>query len=238
MEQPARPVILIPAFDPDARLVALVRELRRDFPRIVLVDDGSTRGREELAAAVEAGAEKLLVHPENRGKGAALKTGFAYLLAAAGEPPDVITADADGQHTPADIRKIADGLRERRRGLVLGVRAFAGRVPFRSRFGNFWTRWFFFLLTGLFVRDTQTGLRGIPGPLLPRVAALPGARYEYEMVMLADARRHEEPPLQVPIETVYLDGNAASHFSPLKDTVRIYRALFSFRFGGRGKGRS
>lgn len=200
----------------------LVRKLNERFARLVVVNDGSTRGLETLSA-VEPLVEKLLVHPVNRGKGAALKTAFDYLGAV-----DVVTADADGQHTPEDIVKVAEALKTQRRGLVLGVRAFVGKVPFRSRFGNWWMRIFFFLLTGLYVRDTQTGLRGIPAELVSRVRALEGERYEYEMVMLADAKRQAAKPVQIPIETIYLNDNAESHFSPLKDTIRIYRALFRY----------
>ena len=215
--------VLIPAYNPDEKLLDLLPKLKERFSRIVLVDDGSTAGRDVFRKAGEH-VEKILVHERNRGKGAALKTGFAYV----GDSSDVITADADGQHTPEDIAKIAEGLKTHRGGLVLGVRAFSGKVPFRSRFGNWWTRWFFFLMTGLMIRDTQTGLRGIPAGLIPRVAAIPGDRYEYEMAMLADAKRHPERPLQIPIETVYIDSNATSHFNPLLDTIRIYRSLLQF----------
>lgn len=174
-------------------------------------------------AEVEPLVERVLTHPLNRGKGAAIKTGLDYL-----KDVNVITADADGQHTPADIVRVAEALESHRDGLVLGVRAFDGKVPLRSRFGNWWTRLWFFVLTGLWVKDTQTGLRGIPSALIPRIRALEGERYEYEMVMLADAKRHASRPLQIPIETIYLNDNSESHFSPLKDTVRIYRALFRY----------
>lgn len=214
--------ILIPAYNPDEKLLKLLEALQGKFDRIVLVDDGSTKGREIFPQA-EKYVEKILVHEKNRGKGAALKTGLAYI----GEE-DVITADADGQHKPEDIKRVADALKTHRGGLVLGVRAFSGKVPLRSRFGNFWTRWLFFLMTRLMIRDTQTGLRGIPGPLVARIAAIPGDRYEYEMAMLADCRRHDEKPLQIPIETVYIDENATSHFNPILDTIRIYRSLLQF----------
>ncbi len=216
------PVVVIPAYEPDEKLLSLLKKLREHFRRIVVVDDGSTRAAGIFAEA-DRYVERVLVHRVNRGKGAAIKTALAHL----GEV-DVITADADGQHTVEDIAKIAEGLKTHRNGLVLGVRAFSGKVPLRSRFGNWWTRWFFFLLTGLEISDTQTGLRGIPAPLVARVGALPGDRYEYEMVMLADARHHAEKPLQIPIETIYLENNATSHFSPIRDSVRIYRALFRF----------
>ena len=214
--------VLIPAYNPDGRLLELVNRLRETFSRIVVVDDGSVSGGETFAQ-VEPLVEKVLRHPVNRGKGAAIKTGLAWLGAC-----DVVTADADGQHRPEDIVRVAAALREHRGGLTLGVRAFSGHVPFRSRFGNFWTRLFFFVMTRLWVRDTQTGLRGIPAGLVARVAALPGERYEYEMAMLADARRHAMRPFEVPIATVYVENNATSHFQPFLDTVRIYRSLLAF----------
>jgi len=215
--------VLIPAYNPDEKLLALLPKLKERFSHVVLVDDGSVTGKDVFEKA-RPYVDALLVHERNRGKGAALKTGFAHL----GDSTDVITADADGQHTPEDIAKVADGLATHRDGLVLGVRSFSGKVPLRSRFGNWWTRWFFFLMTGLMVRDTQTGLRGIPAPLLPRVAKIPGERYEYEMAMLADAKHHPSRPLQIPIETVYIDSNATSHFNPILDTIRIYRSLIQF----------
>ena len=215
--------LLIPAYNPDEKLLALLPKLKERFSHVVLVDDGSVAGRDVIEKAAPY-VDAVLVHERNRGKGAALKTGFAYLDGSS----DVITVDADGQHTPEDVAKIAEGLKRHRDGLVLGVRSFAGNVPLRSRFGNWWTRWFFFLLTGMMVRDTQTGLRGIPAPLLPRVAQIPGERYEYEMAMLADAKNYPSRPLQIPINTVYIDSNATSHFNPILDTIRIYRSLVQF----------
>lgn len=194
---------------------------------MVVVNDGSTRGL-DVFDRIAPLVEKVIVHPVNRGKGAALKSAFAYLGAV-----NVVTADADGQHAIEDIERVAEALERNREGLVLGVRGFAGEVPFRSRFGNWWTRIFFYLLTGLYVRDTQTGLRGIPAGLLSRVAALDGERYEYEMVMLADSKHHPSCPLQLPIRTIYLDDNSESHFSPLGDTIRIYGALFRYLWHSR-----
>ena len=222
-------VVLIPVFEPGRMLPDFVERLSKRFERIVLVDDGSTCGLEHLEA-VRPFVERILRHAVNSGKGAALKTGLGYIGDA-----DVVTADADGQHSVEDIVRIASALRTHREGIVLGVRAFNGHVPFRSRFGNWWTRLVFGMLTGLWVADTQTGLRGIPSELAARVRVLPGDRYEYEIVMLADARRHAMKPLQIPIETIYTDGNPESHFSPVRDSFRIYRALFGFLLKRRDK---
>ncbi len=219
--------ILIPAYNPDEKLLRLVEDLKPRFGRILVVDDGSTSGR-EVFPAVERLGVPVAVHEVNRGKGAALKTGFAWIEANWPGIRSVVTADADGQHRPDDIARVAEASLAHPGGLTLGVRAFSGKVPLRSRFGNWWTRQFFWLMTRIRVSDTQTGLRGIPCGLLKRMLTLEGDRYEYEMQMLADARFHDEPPCQVPIETVYIAGNASSHFNPVLDSFRIYGALVKF----------
>ena len=224
-------VLVIPVCDPDeARFPPLVRRLRSDFAHVVVVDDGSTKGRGAFDN-VRGDVDAVLVHEVNCGKGAALRTAFAWVRANLPHAVGVVTVDGDGQHDPDDVRRVAEELaREPNGGLVLGVRSFAGNVPFRSRLGNLWTRGLFRLLTGLAVSDTQTGLRGIPSALLPRLLAIPGDRYEYEIRMLADARRHPAPPREVPVRTIYLDGNASSHYRPLRDTFRTQLALWGTLF--------
>ena len=224
-----RVAILVPAYDPDGKLAALVEDLQPLFPHLVLVDDGSIHGRDVLDE-VRGRVEVLLVHDVNRGKGAALRTGLSWIREHLPAVRAVVTADSDGQHRPADIRRIAEAALGHPDGLVLGVREFAGKVPFRSRLGNVWTRLLFRLLTGLPVRDTQTGLRGLPRTLFDTLLKIPGDRYEYEIRMLVDARRHAAPPLQIPIETVYLEGNRSSHFRPFRDTLLTQVALWSARF--------
>ena len=229
-----RVAIVLPVYDPDeTRLPALVRRLRADFAHIVVVDDGSTRGRAAFDA-IYGTVDVVLSHRSNRGKGAALKTAFAWVTENLPKAIGVVTADGDGQHAPEDVRRVAEELeRSPDGGLVLGVRSFGRGVPFRSRLGNIWTRALFRLLTGLAVSDTQTGLRGIPASLLPRMLAIPGERYEYETRMLADARFHPAPPREVPIRTIYLDGNSASHYRPLTDTLLTQSALWGSVFSHR-----
>lgn len=220
-------VVLIPAYQPDEKLVSLVDALRPEFGRIVVVNDGST-GCDAVFEKIAAKVDALLVHETNRGKGAAIKTGLQHVLANYPETCGVVTADADGQHRLPDIKAVAEAMSSNPSGLTLGVRKFTGKVPLRSVFGNKFTIYVFFLLTGMKVSDTQTGLRGIPAKLLRRVSKLPGRRYEYEMNMLADAKRHESPPQEIPIETIYIADNASSHFHPVRDAIRIYRSLLQF----------
>ena len=223
--------LVIPVCDPDEeRFPPLVRRLREDSTHVVVVDDGSARGRPAFDV-VRGDVNAVLVHEVNRGKGAALRTAFAWVQANLPRAAGVVTVDGDGQHDPEDVRRVAEALAEGpAEGLVLGVRTLGGDVPFRSKLGNIWTRGLFRLLTGLAVSDTQTGLRGIPSALLPRLLAIPGDRYEYEIRMLADARRHPAPPVEVPVRTIYLDGNASSHYRPLRDTFRTQLALWGSLF--------
>jgi glycosyltransferase involved in cell wall biosynthesis len=220
--------LVIPAYEPARTMPALVSALADDFASVVVVDDGSRSPEAADAFAALAGmpSVRLLRHAANRGKGAALKTAFADVLRHAPDCAGVVTADADGQHLTDDIRRVADATLANPGRVTLGVRSFSGSVPFRSRLGNFWTCGEFFLLTRRWVRDTQTGLRGIPRALLPRLAALAGDRYDYEARMLVAAARLPGGPVQVPIATVYLEGNKTSHYRPLADTLSTQLALF------------
>ena len=222
-----RVAVLIPAYNPDEKFLDLVVKLKGEFRDIVVVNDGSTEGVDVFRGVAERGVP-VIVHEVNRGKGAALKTGFSWIRDNLPECCAVVTADADGQHRPNDIVRVAEATLKNPETIALGVRAFTGKVPLRSRFGNWWTRQFFFLATRMRVADTQTGLRGIPAGLLPRMLEFPGERYEYEMAMLADACNYPKSPVQVPIETVYVAENASSHFNPLVDSLRVCSALVKF----------
>ncbi|NLG24390.1 MAG: glycosyltransferase family 2 protein [Clostridiales bacterium] len=216
--------VLIPAYKPDGRLVTLVDALMAaGFARIVAVDDGGGPAYADIFEQLRGKAE-VLTHEVNRGKGAALKTGLRHLMATPGIA--VVTADADGQHTPEDCVRIADALIAHPGALVLGTRD-KKQMPPRSRAGNTLTCGVFGLVTGLWVSDTQTGLRGLPADSLPRFAGLSGDRYEYELSVLMDARHRRMAVVEVPIETVYLDQkNSSSHFHALRDGLRIYALLF------------
>ena len=195
------------------------------------MDGDSTAACEAIFTAIATlpGVE-LQRHAVNLGKGRALKTGFNRVLEEPGDLLGVITADADGQHTPEDIEKVARALLFSNPRPVLGSRGFEHGVPWRSRLGNALTRSLFGLLTGTRLADTQTGLRGIPLALLPELVTLGGERYEYEMTMLAYLCRSGRTPLEVPIATVYLDQNRASHFHPVWDSMRIYLVLLRCLF--------
>jgi glycosyltransferase involved in cell wall biosynthesis len=165
--QPQRPesiAIVIPAYKPSRALLDVVKTLAgADARPIVVVDDGSGSDSRALFDEVESFPEvRLLRHAVNLGKGAALKTAINFVLCEMPGITGIVTADADGQHHPDDIRRVAEALAANPASLVLGCRAFGKDVPLRSKFGNVLTSAVMHALLGRKLSDTQTGLRGIP----------------------------------------------------------------------------
>ena len=223
-------VAVIPAFRPGGRLVELVEALARSgLPAVIVVNDGSGPDYESCFAALpRSGQVHLLEHAVNLGKGAALKTGINYALCRFPGCAGVVTADADGQHHPEDILRVACALAEQPQVLVLGVRSFTSGVPLRSRLGNALASVAARLLLGQRLTDTQTGLRGIPAFLLPRLLTIPSAGYEFELDMLIAARHQSCPVVQEPIRTIYQAGGQESYFRPLRDSMRVGFVLLRF----------
>ena len=222
-------IVLVPAYEPDHRLADLVRDLRATDPalHVLVVDDGSGPSFRGVFDATAALGAVVVRHDVNRGKGRALKTGFHH-AAALWPGVDVVCADSDGQHTPADVLAVAGRVRASRTAMVLGARQFTGPVPSRSRLGNGLTRRLFFLTTGIDLNDTQTGLRAYPAEMLGWLCEVEGERFEYELELLLRARDAGHAIVEVPISTVYLDGNASSHFRPVRDSARVYAPLLRF----------
>lgn len=222
--------VLIPAYQPDARLPRLILELHRADPstKIVVVDDGSGQKFSDIFEASATAGAHVISYENNRGKGYALREGFTWIRDIAGDSPEcVVTADADGQHTLNDIFRVGRTCTDTGKS-VLGVREFVGHVPARSRIGNTATSALFWLATGWKLKDTQTGLRAFPVALLPALLEVQGDRYEYELRVLLHLAKFRHPVTQIPIETIYEAGNPTSHFRPLQDSARIWAPLLKF----------
>jgi putative flippase GtrA len=224
------PGLVIPVYQPEPALRSLVEDLLREpYAFVIVVDDGSSpEHRPMFSALAELPRVRVLTHAINLGKGDALKTGFNEALVEFPDACGVVTVDADGQHLPEDVRRVAEALTESPDHLCLGVREFSGNVPLRSRLGNSLTRQFFRVLVGGNLRDTQTGLRGIPATMMRDLLASKAARYEFELEMLIRARKLDAPCRQIPIATVYEAGNRTSHFDPLFDSLRVYFVFIRF----------
>ncbi len=227
--------VIIPAFRPDERLIALTADVLSRGYAVIVVDDGSEADYGSVFDRLDERVT-LLRHPINRGKGAGIKTGLAYILEQNSRMADeldrtqfVCVMDADGQHAPADMERVMAAAKEHPKGLTLGVREVNRKMPLRSRFGNAVTRFLFHMLTGAKVSDTQTGLRAFSTAIIPALLRVEGERYEYEMGVLAYVAHHRLGFTEVPIATLYEDRkNSTSHFRVVRDSLLIYKGLFKF----------
>lgn len=222
--------LIIPAYKPDEKLLSTIKgAIAVGFSDIVVVDDGSGVSYEEIfKSAEQCSGCTLLRHTDNKGKGAALKTAFSYILENRPNGVGVVTADADGQHTTRDIQLVAEKMKETGH-IVLGCRDFSiAEIPPRSRFGNLCTRTVFKLFFGMRVTDTQTGLRAFPRAVLSDLLKIKGDRYEYETNMLIFMSQSALSYEEVTVETVYMDNNASSHFRVIRDSIRIYGLIVKY----------
>lgn len=225
-------IVIIPAFNPDETLLHLVDNLSKMNLKTIVINDGSKKECNTIFDLLKSDYHcNICTHERNLGKGAALKTGIKFAIANDPDCCGFVTADADGQHLPSDILKIAKLLEGNTNDIILGTRDFSnGKIPLKSYLGNRITSFVFQLSTGKKCLDTQTGLRGIPKQYAKACLTIPGSKYEYEMNMLLEMARMGVSFRYVPITTIYLKHNVSSHFHPIKDSVRIYLNILKYSF--------
>ena len=224
--------VVLPSLNPDEKLLAVVDGLLEyGFTDIIVVNDGSApENMHYFEEAAKHPQVQLLHHEVNRGKGAALKTAFAWFLEHRPDGAGVVTVDGDHQHHPEDTRACAQVMLETG-NIVLGVRDFSqADVPKRSRMGNNITSWVFKVFVGMKISDTQTGLRAIPTRQLRRIVEVGGDRFEYETNMLLNMKQWRMAYEQVKIRTVYIEENKSSHFRAVRDSWRIYKLILGHFF--------
>jgi putative flippase GtrA len=228
-------IVLIPAYEPDMKLIRLLETIVETGGgvKVLLVNDGSEPDYDEIFDRASALGCAVIGHPVNRGKGYALKRGFEYVEQFF-PGHDVVCADCDGQHAVVDILRVANSTAANRDAMVLGSRQFTGRVPLANRFGNAVTRVVFARSTGQRLYDTQTGLRGYPASMLRWLQTVHGDRFEYELNVLLQAAEVGVTIQELPVETIYIEGNASSHFRPLVDSARVYAPLVKFSLSSLG----
>jgi glycosyltransferase involved in cell wall biosynthesis len=211
-----RIAILIPAFNAATLLEPVVRGSRQHSRYVVVIDDGSIDGTSDVAE--KAGA-LVLRHEENRGKGAALRTGFEWALESAFD--GVVTLDADGQHLPADIPKFIAARATTGADLIIGGRShhFGGMLP-RRRLANRFSAWTISIAAGRKVTDSQSGFRFYSAKLL-RGVRLHATGFDMESEVIVRAGRRGFKIETIPIDLGFVNGVATSHYRPVHDTLRI-----------------
>ncbi len=159
-------IAIIPAYNPDMKLVELVLQLRkRGISDIVVINDGSEEQTFKIFNQLSEYVT-VLTHNVNRGKGAAIKTALKYLSNDLSDIQGIVILDADGQHRTEDAIHLLEEVHGNYSGLVLGVRSFKGKIPLRSLLGNTVTKYVFRLCSGKWISYTQTGLRAFSADMV------------------------------------------------------------------------
>ena len=232
-----RVAVVIPVYNHERMVADVVqRSLKLGVP-VIVVDDGSTDATHDQIKRFEG--IRILRHRSNRGKGAALLTGFAV---AAKLSDWAITLDADGQHHPEDAQRLIDAIPETERPIIIGKRdgMLGADVPWTSRFGrefsNFWVR----MSGGPAVADSQSGFRAYPLPECLHLG-VSARRFQFEVEVLVKATWCQMPVTEVPVRVSYRPGaRRISHFHPFFDFLRntglfsrlITHRILTLRFRG------
>ena len=219
-------VPVIPCYNPPEVFSNIILELYSMGVRdVIIIDDGSNNKR--IFSIANKKGYTVIEHNTNKGKGEAIKSGIRYYRKHfIDKYKGVVMIDCDGQHRVWDMDKVGQEMIHSDK-FTMGVRNFnIDGVPFRNKIGNKITSLVFKWMFGVYIKDTQTGLRGVPNRLIDTVLKIDGERYEYEISMLIDIVKMKEEIKEVEIETVY-DNNKKrySYFNPFKDSYRIYKEM-------------
>lgn len=219
-------VPVIPCYNPPEVFSNIILELYSMGVRdVIIIDDGSNNKR--IFSIANKKGYTVIEHNTNKGKGEAIKSGIRYYRKHfIDKYKGIVMIDCDGQHRVWDMDKVGQEMIHSDK-FTMGVRNFnIDGVPFRNKIGNKITSLVFKWMFGVYIKDTQTGLRGVPNRLIDTVLKIDGERYEYEISMLIDIVKMKEEIKEVEIETVY-DNNEKrySYFNPFKDSYRIYKEM-------------
>ncbi len=211
-----RALVLIPSFNAAKTVGNVVRDAKQYVPDVVVINDGS---RDDTATVARAASAEVVDHPQNRGKGGALKTGFAYAIQNGYDV--VITLDADGQHLPREIPKFLRAREETKADLIIGGRShlFDQMLP-RRRLANRFSAWTIAKASKTGITDSQSGFRLYSANMLRHVRLrTEGFDLESEVIVRAGVGGFKV--ITIPIDLGFVDGISTSHYKPLKDTLRI-----------------
>jgi glycosyltransferase involved in cell wall biosynthesis len=217
--------ILIPAYNAQETLGSVLKKIEPLKMDTLVVNDGSS---DETKRVVSENGVHLLEHPLNLGKGAALQTGFQYILQK--DYQVVITLDADGQHDPSEIPSLLKIFQSVKPDILIACRAAEfGRMTFLRRFWNRLGVKAVARLCHSDITDSQSGFRLIRAKVLKEVS-LSTSRFETELELLIKACKKGFSVLSVPIITQKVDGTVSSHFRPVVDTWMVCKLFLRCLF--------
>jgi glycosyltransferase involved in cell wall biosynthesis len=216
---------IIPAYNSSATIEQVIQDTRQQLPvkSIIVVDDGSHDKTAEISKKIGV---IVLSHPVNRGKGAALKTGFAKALECGADV--IFTLDADGQHQPQVFGEFLQVMRENTADIVIGNRMQSlKKMPFHRILSNRITSKLISLRIGYPIEDSQCGFRLLRSSVIRKVK-LELNRFDLESELIIKAGLAGFHFGAVPIETIYHNQSSAIHH--IRDTFRFVKLYFKSFF--------
>jgi glycosyltransferase involved in cell wall biosynthesis len=215
--------LLVPAYNEARTIGQVVSSACKIIDPVVVVDDGS---QDDTAQIAQDSGAFVIKHQVNSGKGAALRTGFQYVLDHGHDA--VITMDSDGQHDVDDIPAFLEAFHTEgdngKLGIIIGSRMQdISTMPTIRKFTNKLTSFISSLLAHQELRDSQSGFRLISSDVL-RAVELETSGYEMESELLIKASKSGFRITSVRIKTIY--GQEVSKINPVTDTYRFFRLLF------------
>jgi glycosyltransferase involved in cell wall biosynthesis len=210
--------VVVPTYNNAGTIGSVVRGVLDFTKHVIIVNDGSTDNTPEL---IKSFPEITIVSYENnRGKGYALRKGFAK--AAELGYTYAITIDSDGQHYPDDLPKFLEKLRDNPKAIIIGARNMEqASVPGKSSFGNKFSNFWFWVETGIKRNDTQSGYRLYPVKALQQIPFVTN-KFEFEIEVLVRSAWAGIDVIEVPVKVFYPEKvKRVSHFRPFKDFTRI-----------------
>ncbi len=220
---------LIPAYFEEQKIADVARRTCAMLDQVLVVDDGSTDATETEAR--KSGAD-VIRHPENRGKGAAIKTGLRELTARA-TVTYILVLDGDGQHLPEEIPNfIAEANRSGAEMIVGNRMADTRAMPLVRKLTNVTMSAMISGLVGQRVPDTQCGFRMFSKALATAFLDTPSSKFDFETEMLSIASQRGCHIAAAPISTVY--GDEKSKIHPVRDTLRFFKLMHRLRRELRG----
>jgi glycosyltransferase involved in cell wall biosynthesis len=218
-----RTAAVIPAFNEASSIAEVVHGISRLVDKIIVVDDGSS---DDTAARARAAGAEVIVHPHNLGKGRAVRTGLAQVVAEAFT--HVLLLDGDMQHVPQEASRLIAEAARTGADAVLGERQFSRDTMPASRYHtNTIGSWALSSFVGLPIRDTQCGFRVFKVDTL-RGLRLKATSYDIETEMLIKVRRRGGRVASVPVTAVY--GGQRSKLRPIRDTTRTCFLAVYYRY--------
>ena len=209
--------VIIPTFNNCKTLQRVIDGVLQYTPNIIVVNDGSTDATNTILQSYSQLVQ--ITVPVNKGKGNALRLGFAKAIQMSYEY--AITIDSDGQHYPDDITVFLDELEfEEEPMLLIGNRNMEQEgIPKKSSFGNSFSNFWFWFETGIVLDDTQSGYRAYPLRAIPKKYFT--KKFEFEIEIIVRTAWRGVPVKNIPIKILYDPNERVSHFRPFKDFTRI-----------------